>query len=307
MGGNDLFVAKYVPASGTWAWAQSGGGIGDDYGSGVAVSGTNVYVTGQLTNNAANANGVLIGGTGTTPGTVQVNGASPTNSLDLVLAKYSDNGATATLGWTQVGGGIGDDYGNAVVMSGQNVLVAGSVVPIASFGSFAIANPAGSLTTVLTRVVDLTITATTQSLRLEPAMLFPNPARHTVTLRLAAGAASMPLTLTDALGRALLSRPGWARGCARPAGLACWPLPAARRRTGPGHRGGIAHLRVLLLQRPVALGPVRLFSGSYLILMHLLHAPHWPRLLRGQVLVGSGQLKKRWGHLSALKRECPTG
>jgi len=126
-GGNDLFVAKYVPATGTWAWAQSGGGTGTDAGYGVAVSGSSVYVTGQLVNNTANASGVLFGGTGTTAGTVQVNGASAANSFDLVLAKYTDNGTSATLGWTQVGGGTGNDIGYGVAVSGSSVYVTGQL------------------------------------------------------------------------------------------------------------------------------------------------------------------------------------
>ena len=124
-GSNDLFVAKYVPATSTWAWAQSGGGTGADIGFGVAVSGGSVYVTGQLVNNTANASGVLFGGTGTTPGTVQVNGASGTNAQDLVLAKYTDNGTSADLGWTQVGGGASADVGYGVAVSGGSVYVTG--------------------------------------------------------------------------------------------------------------------------------------------------------------------------------------
>ncbi|WBA41475.1 T9SS type A sorting domain-containing protein [Hymenobacter canadensis] len=127
-GGNDLFVAKYVPATATWAWAQSGGGTGTDFGQGLAVSGISVYVTGYITNNTANSTGVLFGGTGTTAGTVQVNGASATSSQDLVVAKYTDNGATATLGWTQVGGGTSGDIGFGLAVSGTSVYVTGVIV-----------------------------------------------------------------------------------------------------------------------------------------------------------------------------------
>jgi hypothetical protein len=125
VGGSDLFVAKYVPSTDTWAWAQSGGGTDTDQGYGIAVSGTSVYVTGTLTNNTANANRVLFGGTGTPAGTVQVNGATSTTSLDLLLAKYTDNGSTATLGWTQVGGGIQSDQGYGVAANGTSVYVTG--------------------------------------------------------------------------------------------------------------------------------------------------------------------------------------
>ncbi|WP_151088669.1 beta strand repeat-containing protein [Hymenobacter baengnokdamensis] len=126
-GGADLFVAKYVPATSTWAWAQSGGGVLADVGYGIAVSGTSVYVTGYISNNATNGAGVLFGASGSTPGTVQVNGASPAPNPDLLVAKYTDNGNNATLNWTQVGGGTGADTGYGIAVSGANVYVTGSI------------------------------------------------------------------------------------------------------------------------------------------------------------------------------------
>jgi hypothetical protein len=123
----DIFVAKYVPATGTWAWAQSAGGVGNDRGYGIAVSGTSVYVTGHIENDTNNSNKVLFGGTNPTNGTSQVNGASATRSADLLLAKYTDNGTSATFRWAQVGGGTsyGDD-GNGVAVSGSSVYVTGA-------------------------------------------------------------------------------------------------------------------------------------------------------------------------------------
>ena len=130
-GSNDLFVAKFVPGAGSspgaWAWALSGGGSGHDLGYGIAVSGSSVYVTGKIYNDLANANGVLFGGTGPTAGTVQVNGAGIYTSHDLVLAKYTDNGASATLGWTQVGGGFQEDIGYGIAVNGTSVYVTGRI------------------------------------------------------------------------------------------------------------------------------------------------------------------------------------
>ena len=130
-GKDDLFVAKYTPATGTWAWAQSGGGTGDDRGQGIAVSGAGIFVTGFIGNDAYNNQHVLVGGTGTTPGTVQVNGAGTGNSLgsydDLVLIKYQDQGSRAAVSWTQVGGGRHSDQGLAVAVSGVNVYVTGFI------------------------------------------------------------------------------------------------------------------------------------------------------------------------------------
>ncbi|RSK42854.1 T9SS type A sorting domain-containing protein [Hymenobacter perfusus] len=127
VGSEDLFVAKYVPATATWAWAQSGGGTGNDLGLGVAVSGTSVYVTGYIINSTVNTSGVLFGGTGTTAGTVVQHGASGSDSQDLVVVKYTDNGTSATLGWTQVGGGTSNDQGLGIAVSGGNVYVTGYI------------------------------------------------------------------------------------------------------------------------------------------------------------------------------------
>jgi hypothetical protein len=123
-GGNDLFVAKWVPGTGigtgSWTWAQSGGGTGDDQGLGIAVSNTNIYVTGYLTNNTANAAGVTFGSTA-------VAGATSTSSSDLVLVRYTDNGTSATLGWTHVGGGTEADQGRGVAVRGTNVYATGFI------------------------------------------------------------------------------------------------------------------------------------------------------------------------------------
>ncbi len=126
-GGNDLFVAKYLPASGTWAWAQSGGGTSSDQGNGIAVSGNSVYVTGHIFNNAANANAVLFGGVSNTAGTMPVNGASTSAGQDIVVARYTDNGTSAALDWLQVSGGTGGDVGNDIAVSGNSVYITGYI------------------------------------------------------------------------------------------------------------------------------------------------------------------------------------
>ena len=126
-GYSDIFVAKYVPSTGTWAWAQRGGGDGIDSGNGIAVSGNSVYVTGRLFNDTKNTQGVLFGGISPATSRTQVNGATPTASTDLLLAKYTDNGSSATLSWTQVGGGTDADVGNGVAASNGSVYVVGTL------------------------------------------------------------------------------------------------------------------------------------------------------------------------------------
>jgi hypothetical protein len=93
----------------------------------VAVSGTSVYVTGFFSNNTTNANAVLLGGAGTTPGTAVQNGTSTVGNPDLLLLKYTDNGADAAFVWSQVGGGTADDRGLGLAVSGPSVYVTGYV------------------------------------------------------------------------------------------------------------------------------------------------------------------------------------
>jgi hypothetical protein len=124
-GGLDIFVAKWVPATRTWAWAQRAGGTSDDEGQGIAVSGSSIYVTGSLQSTSTNGSGVSFGGTTPANSPAQVNGASPTQSRDLFVAKYTDNGPSATFGWSQVGGGTGSEGGLGVAVSGSSVYVTG--------------------------------------------------------------------------------------------------------------------------------------------------------------------------------------
>ena len=114
-GTNDLFVAKYVPATGTWAWAVSGGGTGDDGGSGIVVSGTSVYVVGSYTGNGTGNNVQF--------GTATISGSGRT---DLVVLKYTDAGASATLDWVTSGGGASSDSGLGIAVSGTSVYVTGN-------------------------------------------------------------------------------------------------------------------------------------------------------------------------------------
>ena len=125
----DLLLVKYTDqgSSATFRWSQVGGGDADDAANGVAANGSSVYVTGAFNNNVANARTVLLGGAGTTRGTVQVNGASATISDDLLLAKYTDNGASGSLQWHQVGGGTDADAGQGVAVNGASVYITGAL------------------------------------------------------------------------------------------------------------------------------------------------------------------------------------
>jgi hypothetical protein len=92
-GDMDIFIAKYVPATGTWAWAQRGGGNFSDVSFGLAVSGNSVYLTGTVNSGPTPGFTAITFG-----GTDDANSLLPLASLysfDTVVAKYTDNGPTA--------------------------------------------------------------------------------------------------------------------------------------------------------------------------------------------------------------------
>ena len=79
---------------------------------------------------------------------------------------------------------------------------------MANFGTTTLSNAnASNSLGFLASLTDPTLTPTAPSRALPPVPLYPNPARHAATLRLPAGTAPAPLTLTDALGRAVRRYP----------------------------------------------------------------------------------------------------
>jgi gliding motility-associated-like protein len=118
-GNNDVFVAKWDATTQAYTWATSGGGTGDDYGYGIAVNGTGVFVTGAF----RSASSVSLAGQAL-PGA---------GDRDVFVVKYLDTStghtpATSSFatGWVVSGGGPGDDYGNSIAVSGPGVFVTGS-------------------------------------------------------------------------------------------------------------------------------------------------------------------------------------
>lgn len=165
------------------------------------MSGTSLYVTGAIANNAANANGVLFGGNSTTAGTVPVPGASGFLTNDLLLAKYTDQGSSAILAWAQVGGGPDNDVGHSVALGGQWVYVAGNAIAPGTFGPGATAGAAGTTSAVLAYLADVTLTPLAARAASAGPLLqvFPNPAAGCTTpIGAALGAA---VEVLDLLGR----------------------------------------------------------------------------------------------------------
>jgi hypothetical protein len=220
------FVTKLTDggSTGSFVWAQRIGGNSYNLANALAVRGTSVYVAGYFGSATATF--------GTTTLTL-------TGVYDLYVAKLTDGGSTGSFVWAQRAGGTGTDvsFAAALALSGTNVYVSGDFNSTAAFGPIALTNPtANTYIGLLASLTDPTLTATAPGRALAPAQLFPNPARHTATLRLPAGTAPAPLTLTDPLGRAVRSYPALANS---EAALDLRGLPAGLyllRGAGPAQR-----------------------------------------------------------------------
>ena len=191
-----VFVAKLTDAvsTGDFAWAQQSVGTGNDQALALVASGTSVYVAGQFSGPLTRFGLTTIASGG---------------NFDVFVAKLTDAGSTGAFAWAQRAGGTGSDQATALAVSSASVYVAGgSGSSNVGFGTTTLPNSNSiSFLGFLASLTDPTLTATATAGPREPAALFPNPARGTATLRLPAGTPSAPLTLTDALGRAVRRYP----------------------------------------------------------------------------------------------------
>ncbi|GAB2847183.1 hypothetical protein GCM10027044_02730 [Hymenobacter ruber] len=197
-GSSDVFVAKLTDAgtTGGFVWARGAGGSSTDQARALVVSSNSVYVAGSFNSPTANFASTALACAG-------ANGTS-----DVFLAKIDDAGSTGDFSWAYRAGGLYDDGANALAMSGTSVYMVGGVrSPIAGFGTLTFSNPNSTYLGFLAALTDPTLTATTPGRTLAPTQLFPNPTHGAATLRLPAGTAPAPLTLTDALGQAVRCYP----------------------------------------------------------------------------------------------------
>ncbi|MGI4875529.1 MAG: beta strand repeat-containing protein [Janthinobacterium lividum] len=141
-GSGAAFVAKLTDTStaGTFAWAVQNGGGTNVFNSfyGLGVYGTSVYVAGSFGGAASFGSTTL---------------TSAGNS-DVVLAKLTDAGNSATFTWAQQAGGAGLDYAYGLVRVGTQVYTVGQVATPATFGSLSIGTASGARPGFLASVID---------------------------------------------------------------------------------------------------------------------------------------------------------
>jgi hypothetical protein len=140
LGENDVFVAKFNPASNQFVWAQRAGGTGSDGASSrLAVSGTSLYVAGNFTSPTAGFGPTVLAN-------ANVNGTN-----DMFVAKLTDAGSFV---WAQRAGGTDNDYAQALAVSGASVYVAGEFTsPTAGFGP-TVLSTAGSADVYVAKLTD---------------------------------------------------------------------------------------------------------------------------------------------------------
>ncbi|MDO7854294.1 T9SS type A sorting domain-containing protein [Hymenobacter convexus] len=110
---NDAYVAKLTDAgsSGSFAWAQRVGGLYNDYARAIAVSGSNVYLTGAFNSPAL------------TFGSLSLSNAG--SDYNVYVTKFSDAGTAPGFIWAQSLSDGAGEFVNALAVSGSNVYVAG--------------------------------------------------------------------------------------------------------------------------------------------------------------------------------------
>jgi hypothetical protein len=115
-GGADVFVTKLTD-TGSVVWAQRAGGLsGGDEGRSIAVSGSNIYITGRFFSTTASFSTTTL---------ANANPGFP-YSPDAYVAKLSDAGSAGTFVWAQAWGGRNEEGAFAVAVSGSTVYVAGA-------------------------------------------------------------------------------------------------------------------------------------------------------------------------------------
>jgi Secretion system C-terminal sorting domain len=119
--GRDIFLAKYDD-TGTFQWAKRAGGGSPEYGYGIAVSDTALYITGSF-GGTINFNN---------PSTAGTNEITSIGLEDIYIAQYNKMG---TFRWAKRAGGTGTEISYGVAVSDTSIYIAGYFNGTANFNS----------------------------------------------------------------------------------------------------------------------------------------------------------------------------
>jgi hypothetical protein len=145
-GGSLAYVARLLDAGTTSSvsWAQAPAGAATSmYAGGVAVRGSNVYITGDFTGTVAFGSQTL----------------TTTGRRDIFVAKLADGETAGNFVWAQQAGGTTDDLAPGLAVTGNSVYVAGIFTGTASFGPTSLTS-AGGTDIFVTCLIDTGPTAT---------------------------------------------------------------------------------------------------------------------------------------------------
>lgn len=144
LGARDIFVAKWNPTTGTFAWAQQAGGIsGDEFVGALTASGPNIYVAGNFSSTTVSF------GTTTLPNRSYEN---------LFVAKLTDAGSSASFTWA-LRGGAGLPRGTGLTVSGSSLYLTGSFAGTGDFGALTLSSVSTSDDAFLSKITDAGATA----------------------------------------------------------------------------------------------------------------------------------------------------
>ena len=126
-GGEDVFIAKWSPATSSFVWAQRAGGSQNDQAQAVAVQGNNIYVAGHFSSSVAAFGNIALSAT--------LNSNSGQTSMDGFLVKLTDAGSSRSFAWGWKMGGDDLDLISSVTAVGADVYVAGMFYNTATLGT----------------------------------------------------------------------------------------------------------------------------------------------------------------------------
>jgi hypothetical protein len=116
-GGRDLFLTKY-DGNGNAIWAKSAGGTNLEAGTGIAVDGMGVYITGHYSSPFTFGSKII---------------TSNGHNYDILVAKFNKSNGSAI--WAQTAGGTEIDEGTGIALDGNgNVYVVGNYTGTVTFG-----------------------------------------------------------------------------------------------------------------------------------------------------------------------------